>query len=279
MLVVASCGDRVNVAATAEGTDITVEHLHSALETIPDYANLDVSAFAAGDERVTGVLQTLIVVEVIRDDAEDLGLDTPDMDEFSASFIDSIAVLADGLAEGIVPEPDEAERQRQIDEFVSAAIGSASQPVCVSHLLVETEDEALAAAERIAGGEAFADVAQDVSTGPSGPEGGFLGCDDPSAWVPAFAEALVALDVDEISDPVQTDFGFHLIWRQDSVEAEADLEAQYTAQAEQMVDQRLLQERNTAVGLWIDEHRLDADVEIDPMFGVWDDGIMGPPAR
>ena len=55
-----------------------------------------------------------------------------------------------------------------------------------SHLLVETEEEALAAKARVDGGEEFADVAREVSTGPSGPNGGNLGWFGDGQMVPAF---------------------------------------------------------------------------------------------
>lgn len=80
-----------------------------------------------------------------------------------------------------------------------------------SHLLVETEEEAIAAKERITGGEEFADVARDVSTGPTGPNGGNLGWFGAGAMVPEFETAVIGLDVGGISDPVQTQFGWHVV--------------------------------------------------------------------
>ena len=80
-----------------------------------------------------------------------------------------------------------------------------------SHLLVETEDEALAAKKRVTDGEEFADVARDVSTGPSGPSGGRLGWFGTGRMVPAFEAATAELEIGQVSDPVQTQFGWHVI--------------------------------------------------------------------
>jgi len=80
-----------------------------------------------------------------------------------------------------------------------------------SHLLVDTEEEAIAAKERVTNGEEFADVARDVSTGPSGPTGGSLGWFGKGRMVPAFELATSELAVGEVSDPVQTQFGWHVI--------------------------------------------------------------------
>jgi len=80
-----------------------------------------------------------------------------------------------------------------------------------SHLLVETEDEALAALARVEAGEEFADVARDVSTGPTGPNGGNLGWFGPGQMVPAFEQAVVAMEAGDVSAPVQTQFGWHIV--------------------------------------------------------------------
>ena len=60
--------------------------------------------------------------------------------------------------------------------------------VCASHILLDSEEDADAALERVQGGEDFADVASDVSTGPSGPDGGDLGCSLLGNYVPEFAQ-------------------------------------------------------------------------------------------
>jgi len=80
-----------------------------------------------------------------------------------------------------------------------------------SHLLVETEEEAMAARDRVVAGEEFADVARDVSTGPTGPNGGNLGWFGPGQMVPAFEAAVEALDEGGLSEPVETQFGWHIV--------------------------------------------------------------------
>jgi peptidyl-prolyl cis-trans isomerase C len=80
-----------------------------------------------------------------------------------------------------------------------------------AHLLVATEEEAIAAKARVTEGEEFGDVAKDVSTGPSGPSGGSLGWFGAGQMVTAFEEAVMTMDVGAVSDPVETQFGFHVI--------------------------------------------------------------------
>lgn len=79
-----------------------------------------------------------------------------------------------------------------------------------SHLLVDTQEEAAAAKARIDEGAEFADVARDVSTGPTGPNGGDLGWFGAGAMVPEFENQITALDVGGVSDPFETQFGWHV---------------------------------------------------------------------
>lgn len=80
-----------------------------------------------------------------------------------------------------------------------------------SHILLETEEEAREVAALLADGADFAELARARSTGPSGPEGGDLGWFGPGAMVQPFEEAVMTLAVGEVSGPVQTRFGWHVI--------------------------------------------------------------------
>ncbi|HEX2136413.1 MAG TPA: peptidylprolyl isomerase [Microvirga sp.] len=80
------------------------------------------------------------------------------------------------------------------------------------HILVETEDEAKKAAQRVKGGEDFAKVAEEVSKDPgSKGEGGDLGFFTKDRMVEPFAEAAFKMEAGQVSDPVKTQFGWHLI--------------------------------------------------------------------
>ncbi|ATQ70370.1 MULTISPECIES: peptidylprolyl isomerase [Methylosinus] len=78
------------------------------------------------------------------------------------------------------------------------------------HILVPTEDEAKAALKRVKGGEDFGKVADEVSKDP-GARGGDLGWFTKDRMVPEFAEAAYKLEPGQISDPVKTQFGWHVI--------------------------------------------------------------------
>ena len=84
------------------------------------------------------------------------------------------------------------------------------------HILVNTEAEAEDIIRRLKEGESFEELAKTLSIGPSGPNGGDLGYFQRGDMVPSFADASFALEVGAISEnPVQTNFGWHIIKAED----------------------------------------------------------------
>ncbi len=104
---------------------------------------------------------------------------------------------------------EEALRQRY-DEFVKTI--PPKEEIKARHILVKTEEEALAVIARINGGDAFEDVAKETSTGPSAPQGGDLGYFTRDRMVPEFADVAFNLQPGEMTEaPVKTGFGWHVI--------------------------------------------------------------------
>lgn len=85
------------------------------------------------------------------------------------------------------------------------------ETVTASHILVKTEPEAKALLEELKNGKDFAELAKEKSTGPSGPQGGSLGSFGRGRMVPAFEKAAFSLKAGEVSEPVKTRFGWHVI--------------------------------------------------------------------
>ncbi|MFO7757694.1 MAG: peptidylprolyl isomerase [Roseovarius sp.] len=103
---------------------------------------------------------------------------------------------------------DEAVRALYEDRYDGA---ENSTEYRAAHILVETEDEARAIIDEIEGGANFAALAQEHSTGPSGPSGGDLGWFGEGVMVPEFFDAVAGLDEGGISAPLKTQFGWHVI--------------------------------------------------------------------
>lgn len=83
--------------------------------------------------------------------------------------------------------------------------------VRASHILVQTENEALDLKKKIKEGEKFAKLAKRFSKCPSGADGGDLGFFGRGMMVPEFEEAAFKAPVNTVAGPVKTPFGFHLI--------------------------------------------------------------------
>ncbi len=129
---------------------------------------------------------------------------------------------------------------------------------CVSHILVRSKADADAVGARLRGGEDFATVAKAVSadTG-SGARGGDLGCNPKGTFVPEFDEAASQLAVGELSEPVQTQFGFHVILVQERKQADFDgskeeIRAALNSQS-QAAFRQFLQEAVNEVRVTVDE--------------------------
>ncbi|MEM6727311.1 MAG: peptidylprolyl isomerase [Pseudomonadota bacterium] len=126
------------------------------------------------------------------------------MENERASLLAGLAVAE--LAQRPVNEEDvQAAYDSQFGDFEGTPEFNAS------HILVETEEEAQALIEELEGGADFAEVAMRASIGPSAPRGGELGWFQEGMMVPPFQAAVAELEVGEISAPVETQFGWHVI--------------------------------------------------------------------
>lgn len=197
----AATADPSVVVATVGDTQITVGHMIAAWAGLPEqYQGLP------DDVLFQGILDQLIQQTALLQqyDGDLPGRIALQLENEERSLIAGEAVNA------IMEAPlDEAEVQAAYD----ADYGNAEQTpeYNASHILVETEEAALAVVAELEGGADFATVAREKSTGPSGPNGGQLGWFGTGAMVPEFENAVVALEVGAVSAPVKTQFGWHII--------------------------------------------------------------------
>ncbi len=110
------------------------------------------------------------------------------------------------------------------------------------HILVATQGEAIDLITQLDGGANFEELAKEKSTGPSGPNGGDLGWFSPNQMVAPFTAAVAALeDGSHTSEPVQTNFGWHVILREDSRESQPPTFESVRDVINQQVQQKKLQ--------------------------------------
>ena len=120
------------------------------------------------------------------------------------------ALLANEAITALMADPvSDADLQAAYD----AQFGNVEpeQEYNASHILVESEEDAQAVVAELEGGADFAELAKDRSTGPSGPNGGNLGWFGKGQMVPEFEGAVLALEPETVSAPVQTQFGWHVV--------------------------------------------------------------------
>lgn len=91
--------------------------------------------------------------------------------------------------------------------------------ISARHILVKTEEDALDIIERLNRGSDFAELAKEKSTGPSGAQGGSLGYFSKGQMVPEFDKVVFTLKKGEVSEPVKTQFGWHVIKVEDKRES------------------------------------------------------------
>src|SRR3954462_6901598 len=92
---------------------------------------------------------------------------------------------------------------------------SAEEEVHARHILVETEDEAKAVVEQLKGGADFATLAKEKSKDPGAADGGDLGYFVKGQMVPEFSEVAFKMYPGQISNPVKSQFGWHVIKLED----------------------------------------------------------------
>lgn len=187
------------VVATVGDTEITVGEVIIARTNLPpQYSQFPVEVL------FDGLVEQLIQQQLLADAAgapsarTNYTLTNERRALMAAEVITSIAETSVTEADVQAAYDERFQGAEEIPEFNAA------------HLLVETQEEAAAAKARIDDGAAFADVARDVSTGPTGPNGGNLGWFGRGAMVPEFEQAVTALEVGGITEPFETQFGWHV---------------------------------------------------------------------
>jgi parvulin-like peptidyl-prolyl isomerase len=147
--------------------------------------------------------------------------------------------------------------------------------VCVRHILTATPEEALEAKARVEAGEDFATVADEVSLDTFSP-GGQLPCPSPAGgYVPEFSTTSATAPIGELTDPVPSEFGWHIMIVDERTGPETldELLADPIA----YVDPRLV---NDLWVVWVNDAIRSADIEVTSQVGTWapeSHGILPPP--
>jgi peptidyl-prolyl cis-trans isomerase C len=189
------------VIAKVGEAEITLGHILATAAVLPD-EQLD----APPEELFSKILDRLVQEEAIGQAGGAMSLLTElRLDNQRRSLIASSVI--DRVMSNINPTDE------QVLSAYDAQYGDALKTIeyNASHILLETEEEALAVLADLEAGVDFAVAARAKSIGPSGPNGGNLGWFGPGRMVQGFQTTVEALTVGEISEPIQTEFGWHVI--------------------------------------------------------------------
>lgn len=193
--------DADTVLVTVNGKDITLGHIIAVVDTLPaQFQQLP-------DEQLfNGLLEQFIRQEALASSVRDnmsralrLSLEAQETALIANFVIDQVAT-------GEVTEAD-----LRAEYEVRYGNAEPKPEFNASHILVGTEAEAASLVSQLAEGADFVELAKTFSTGPSGPNGGNLGWFGLGQMVAPFEAAVQALEVGEVSAPVETQFGWHVL--------------------------------------------------------------------
>jgi len=251
-LPAAAQDDGTKVVGTMNGQPITERDLDMTFTDLQDQLGQVPAA-----DRQAAALSALIDIRALAAKAEAGKLDE------TREFKDRLAFLRQRAlhnayfrAEVVEKVTDEDVRARYDKEVAATA---PENEVRARHILLETEEEAKAVIAELDGGADFEALAKEKSTGPTGPNGGDLGYFTRGRMVPEFEEAAYALDIGGYTkQPVQTQFGWHVI----KLEDKRQVQPPSFAEVEGQIRAVLMRERYFEL---LSELREEADLEItDP---------------
>ena len=192
------------VIATVGGTELTLGHMLDVKRQLPEqYQTLEDSVLFNG--LVDQLIQQELLAGSITKDPSWL---ITAMENQRRNILSSVVINA-LRADAITEEALQAAYASKFPE------GSGEQEYKASHILVETEQEARDLLVMLEDGADFGGLAIEHSTGPSGPNGGDLGWFGKGQMVASFENAVMGMEASTYTGPIQTQFGYHLIFLND----------------------------------------------------------------
>jgi len=214
---VSGCSKNSSEVATAPGDSVVarvngVDIKQSDLVLAEEDAGPEMQAASpdARREQLISYLADIIMVTQVADKKNIA--DNPDFKRRLA-FLRNKLLMGFELQEEVKAAINEEALRQTYVEAVKSMTGQ--EEVRARHILVETEDEAKAVLEEIKGGADFATLAKEKSKDPGAAEGGDLGYFTKEQMVPEFADVAFKMYAGQLSNPVKTQFGWHIIKLED----------------------------------------------------------------
>ena len=193
------------VVATVGGEDITEADLSFAAEDLT--AELQQMP---PEQRKPFLLRVLIDMKVMAKAGKDAGMAETPLFQQRLAYLEDRALRRAYFAETIANSVTEEAVRADYDKFVAEFVPT--EEIRASHILVASEEEAKAVKAELDGGADFATLAKEKSIDPGAANGGDLGFFAKGMMVAPFEAAAYALtDIGQVSEPVQSQFGWHVI--------------------------------------------------------------------
>lgn len=213
------------VVATVNGTPITL----GEMIVMKEAASQDPQMASMGEEALYEIMLDQLIQQTAVAGAgkENAGVRA----QLEIQRRNTLAAAA--IAEVTKAQPTDQDIQAAYDKLFASA--EPATEYSAAHILVDTEEKAEEIKAELDGGADFGTLAEQNSTGPSGPNKGDLGWFSADQMVKPFADAVAGMEKGQISEPVQTEFGWHLIKLNDTRMREAPKLDEVRDQISQMV--------------------------------------------
>ena len=194
------------ILATVNGKAITEQDLNMAMTRFPQ----ENQAFFATEQGKAQLLEQLISFELVHKYAEDEKLSETEEYKSQLEILKKDLLIQAGVKK-ILDAVTVTEEEVKDFYNNNPDMFKGEESVRAKHILVDSEEKAKEVKAAIDGGLSFEDAAKENSTCPSSSQGGDLGFFTRGRMVPEFEDAAFAMTIGEVSEPVKTQFGYHLI--------------------------------------------------------------------
>lgn len=195
------------ILATVEGKDITSQDVNIFLQQLGEQRAAQFNN-EEGKAQILNELvnQKLLLADAIDNKIEETEVFKQELERLKETVLTQININNLLMTAKVTEEELQAHFEENKDKYAKAA------EVSASHILVDDEEACQAIYQKIKNDEIdFATAAQEHSSCPSKEQGGSLGSFSRGRMVPEFEEAAFNMEVGEISEPVKTQFGYHII--------------------------------------------------------------------
>jgi len=191
------------ILASFSGQTITLGELNQLWEEVPEDYKLQLDK--------SMVLDQMISEKLLIQEAENTGLEE-DNDVLEQIKKMTEQILVQALIEREILDKVDISDEEILEYYEQNKVNfTEKEQVHLFNILLESEEEARDILEQLRAGEDFSEIAIEKSTGPSAAQGGDLGYLSKGTIIPDIEDVVFALEVEELSEVIKTDFGFHIL--------------------------------------------------------------------